>query len=126
MTWYLAGLGRRGWNDVRQLCAGMTCAWADYDGYHLVKDDGCPADAPPYSHLWAWSPDQLVRVRVDGDHAVVGVLTTNPIEPAGSELFEQVDVVEREAASFRDPPTTIRLLQVIGPMPVVFLADDQS
>jgi hypothetical protein len=126
MTWYLAGLGHRTWNDVRQICAGMTCAWADYDGYHLVKGGGCPAAAPPYSHLWAWSPELLVRVRVDGDHGVVGILTTSAVEPPDSALFERVEVRERVATSFREPPTTISLMQVIGAMPVVFVAGDQA
>jgi hypothetical protein len=104
----------------------MTCAWADYDGYHLVKGGGCPAAAPPYSHLWAWSPEQLVRVRIDGDHGVVGVLTTNAVQLPDSKSFEQVDVMERETTSFREPPTTIRLMQVIGSMPLVFVAEDQT
>jgi hypothetical protein len=103
----------------------MTCAWADYDGYHLAKNDGCPPAAPAYSHLWAWSPQQLVRVRVDSDHGIIGVLTTNAEAPAGSLSFEQVDVMEREAMSFRDPPTTIRLVQVVGPMPLVFVAENR-
>jgi hypothetical protein len=54
--------------------------------------------------LWAWSPERLVRVRVDGDHGVVGILTTEAVKWAGCKSFEQVDVTEREATSFRDPP----------------------
>jgi hypothetical protein len=49
MTWYLAGLGHRPWNDVRDVCQGMTCAWADYNGYHFVKDgDALPSPLPTH------------------------------------------------------------------------------
>jgi len=34
----------------------------NYHGFHI---GGLPAAPPPYTHLWAWSPGWLIRLRVD-------------------------------------------------------------
>jgi hypothetical protein len=50
---------------------GATCLWQDLDGLHVGT---APETAPPTSILWAWRPDSwLVRVRLDGDVALVAV-----------------------------------------------------
>lgn len=72
---HLTGLGTMSWEKVTDHLSGLTCAWADYDGFHI--DIKCPKQAPPYTHLWAWNTDhsRLVRVRIDGDLGIVGVLS---------------------------------------------------
>ncbi len=67
----LIAYGRTGWGQVARMLAGATAAWADYDGFHLGAPPGSP---PPYSHLWAWTARWLARVRVEGQHAITGVL----------------------------------------------------
>jgi hypothetical protein len=50
---------------------GATCLWQDLDGLHVAAAPGTP---PPTSILWAWRPDSwLVRVRLDGDTALIAV-----------------------------------------------------
>lgn len=73
---YLTGYGKLPWRDVVPLLNGLTCAWADYGGFHVRQS--CPEQVPPYSHLWAWSQDSktLVRVRIDDDKGIVGILST--------------------------------------------------
>ncbi|MEO3747200.1 hypothetical protein [Plantactinospora sp. B5E13] len=53
-------------------------AWADYDGFHI---GAAPTSPPPYTHLWAWTADWLLRARLDGDAAIVGVLQTGTTTP---------------------------------------------
>lgn len=86
---YLKGYGRLSWSDARELTDGLKCAWADYQGFHV--DQLCPHEAPPYSHLWAWSEDfsRLVRVRIDEDEGIVGILST-----AYADGATPVDVVQ--------------------------------
>jgi hypothetical protein len=67
----LAGYGACNWTDLRAMLGDATAAWADYDGFHVGPP---PQEAPPYSHLWAWRADWLLRARVEGQRAVVGVL----------------------------------------------------
>lgn len=119
--WYLIGLGRLPWPGIRDLCSGMTCAWADYDGFHRQQQPQLPDQAPPYSHVWAWGSDHAVRVRLDQDEGVVGVLTTNPNAWPGALLSEPVEVTERDAWQHQADATTIRLLEVAGPMPIAFV-----
>lgn len=82
-TMCLTGYGRLAWANVERLLAGLSCAWADYEGFHVGRP--CPGQAPPYSHLWAWNDDatRLVRVRVDGDEGIVGELTNGSPLAAG-------------------------------------------
>lgn len=121
MSWMLHGLGVVPWERVRQTCAGLQCAWADYDGF---QGGDCPPEAPPYSHLWAWSPDRLVRVRIDGVSGILGVLTRGPTPLDGTVDPESVDVAVTTAMAgdgdAAGQPTT--LVRVIGPMPVTFVA----
>jgi hypothetical protein len=72
MSLRLAGHGRLPWPRVRELIGAQDCAWADLDGFQLGP---APDTAPPYSHLWSWSPGRWVRVRIDGAHGIVGILS---------------------------------------------------
>jgi hypothetical protein len=129
MTWTLHGLGSLCWPDVQAVCDGMTCAWADYNGFH---EDECPAEAPPYSHVWGWAPDRFVRVRVDGEQGVVGVLTdgnasvmssvTGDFEARQAMPPERVEVDVTVATNVNnDQGAKTRLLRVLGPMPLTFV-----
>ncbi|MDT5024984.1 MAG: hypothetical protein QOE61_1410 [Micromonosporaceae bacterium] len=82
----LHGYGRIPWTALhRALVAQATdaspvdAAWADYDGFHVGDP---PADPPPYTHLWAWTPEWRLRARIDHEHAIVGVLQLGPALPA--------------------------------------------
>lgn len=120
-SWHLVGLGHVPWEQVRQACAGATCAWADYTGFHVMPGERLPTEVPPYSHLWAWSPRRLLRVRIDGDQGVVGILTEDPSPWPDAPVREPVEVIERQVRNFQDDRTTT-LFQVVGPMPVSFVA----
>ena len=70
----LIAYGRTAWDQVSRMLTGAQAAWADYEGFHICPP---PASPPPYSHLWAWTGDWLARIRIDGQHAVTGVLALN-------------------------------------------------
>jgi hypothetical protein len=118
VTWTLHGFGPVGWARVRELCAGLTCAWADYAGFH---EGECPDQPPPYTHLWGWSAGRLARVRIDGEQGVVGLLTPAPAPIPGSVLHEPVEVVVTEVMNMGEPART-HLVRVVGPMPLTFVA----
>jgi hypothetical protein len=67
----LIAYGRVAWDHVTLMLSGALAAWADYDGFHI---GAAPNSPPPYSHLWAWTTDWLARIRIDDQHAIVGVL----------------------------------------------------
>lgn len=134
----LLGWGRQPWSFVVALTDGLTCAWADYAGFHV---GACPPDAPPYSHLWAWHDDAetLVRVRIDLDAAIVGALIVRPDAFPQAEnppvLVEKVPVVietlltwppeHRRVGVQRDPHTLagpVTAVRVLSAMPVTFIA----
>ena len=50
-TRYLSGQGEVEWSQLRKEAGELTCAWADYGGFHIGP---CPDEAPPYSHIWGW------------------------------------------------------------------------
>ena len=64
--------GKMPWADaVAGPLEGVTCLWQDLDGLHVEPP---PAEPPPTSVLWGWRGDgYLVRVRLDGGIAFVGV-----------------------------------------------------
>ena len=64
--------GRMSWAQaVAGPLADATCLWQDLDGLHVPE---VPETPPPTTILWAWRPDSwLVRVRLDGDTALVAV-----------------------------------------------------
>jgi hypothetical protein len=67
----LYAYGRVLWTDLAAALGGATTGWADYHGFHI---GACPVQAPPYTHLWAWTDGWLLRARIDGADAIAGVL----------------------------------------------------
>jgi hypothetical protein len=67
----LIAYGRIAWDQVTAMLAEAQAAWADYNGFHIGPAPHAP---PPYSHLWAWTADWLIRTRIDGQHAIAGAL----------------------------------------------------
>jgi len=118
-SWWLTPLGYQPWTTVIDELQGLRCAWADYTGFHHDEPPDALVEAPPFSHVWGWSPDRLVRIRVDIDQGVVAILTTTDKGGAGTEL---VDVVERIALPFDETQQPSRLIQVLGQSPLVFVA----
>jgi hypothetical protein len=94
----LAGYGVRSWTELRAMLADTTAAWADYDGFHVGPP---PLEAPPYSHLWAWTADWLLRARIEGQRAVVGVLVLRGDPPAGGSGPVQTWPVEYQRLTSR-------------------------
>ncbi|WP_432902537.1 hypothetical protein ACQP1S_02605 [Micromonospora matsumotoense] len=71
--------GRIPWQHLAAALAEADgTAWADYDGFHIGAP---PASPPPYTHLWAWTTDWLLRARLDDDTAIVGVLHLGSATP---------------------------------------------
>ncbi len=122
-TAWLTAHGRRPWADISSLLTGCTCTWADLDGFHAGPP---PAEAPLATHLWAWSPGRLLRIRVDGSDGITAELhLTDPGQG------EPVQVTERDTAAW--PPRegrvsvddkwrgrAIRIYEVAGLMPLEF------
>lgn len=122
-SWWLTPLGYRPWPQVLAELQGLTCAWADYGGFHETDDLDRLSSPPPYSHLWGWSTDRLVRVRIDVDEGVVAVLTSADLARAKTV---PVQVIERAALPFDSSRPATRLVQVLGPAPLVFVAGPAS
>lgn len=125
----LFAIGRVPWGEARRLLIGMTCAWADLDGWHQTE----PSDQPPIAtHLWAWGDERWARVRVDGEDAVVAILTTAMLSLPGAE-FVEVDIEDGpllliDPEDDRIPLTSkewlggeARVLNVLGPQPLAFI-----
>jgi len=105
----LIAYGRVAWDQITRLLAGAQAAWADYDGFHVGAP---PQSPPPYSHLWAWTADWLARIRVDGQHAIAGVLALHG-QPGNTppEQWRQ-DVQYHQVQSQTWPPAEQR----VGPL----------
>jgi hypothetical protein len=123
-TAWLTPHGRQSWTAISSILSGCTCAWADLDGFHC---EPAPAGPPLATHLWAWSPDRLLRIRLDGTDGIAAELHLTT-RPGNGEI---VQVTEREAQTW--PPRegrvsvddqwrgrTVRVFQVIGLMPLEF------
>jgi hypothetical protein len=72
---WLTAHGRLSWLQTRVLLDETTCAWADLDGFHC---EGPPTDPPLTTHVWAWSDQRMLRLRVDGAEAVAAELQLGP------------------------------------------------
>lgn len=125
MTYRLISRGRLSWSKVVEAAKGLTCAWADLDGFHVGP---APTTAPPYSHLWGWSPVRCLRARIDGDGAIVGVLAVDGTEGEVVETqSHDMQTPKREGIELGAGLTpwaatgTYETLTVIGPMPVTFV-----
>ena len=71
--YYLSGHGRMDWSDAHRLAGQMDALWMDFDG---VQMHTFPSDPPQATHIWAWTTDRWLRVRVDGRNVIVGELST--------------------------------------------------
>lgn len=125
-TRWLDGWGEVEWARLQEAADGMTCAWADYDGFHIGP---CPTQAPPYSHIWGWSDDggTLLRGRIDAGRVTVGWLRTSGAQG------EPVDCVVRDLLTWRQEherlhitmdrpyPERMRTVEILGPGPVSFI-----
>lgn len=135
-TWELHGWGRQPWSTLVRIATNLTCAWADYGGFHVGP---CPTSAPPYTHLWGWSKDGtvLLRARIDGEEAIIGVLASEVLDarlPKPS-LSEAATVEETPARAWPDHhgriaaqepgvlSPTLKLVTALGPQPVSFVWD---
>jgi hypothetical protein len=128
-TAWLIAHGRRPWTEIYSLLTGCTCAWADLDGFHAGPP---PDEAPLATHLWAWSPDRLLRIRVDGSDGITAELhLTDPGQG------EPVQVTERDTNAW--PPRegrvsvedkwrgrAICIYEVAGLMPLEFVRLDEA
>lgn len=129
----LVGLGTVTWQRVREMCAELTCAWADYGGFHIGE---CPTSAPPYTLLWAWSSDgaTALRVRIDAGRPIVGLLFSGGQPAPGDAVLKEevtihVGVVKawprNDRSIGKQEPgvlTDMRTLDVIGQVPLRFIA----
>jgi hypothetical protein len=124
-TWqpYLVARGRLTWSAIRSLVGDRTCAWGDLDGFHV---GAVPDSAPSYSHFWSWQDTEnghetwLLRARIDGDEAIVGLLQS--AEPEYEA--ERVDVTIRRAESWgSDQRIPIHILHETSDLhPIVFVS----
>lgn len=94
-AWTLHGSGRRShdtWHELHQITHGWTAAWADTTGFHL---EPMPTEPPLATHLWAWTTEKWLRVRLDTPHWWAGILTPTPDEIDSSwnrETIEKPDI----------------------------------
>ena len=131
----VAGYGRLDWGAFSRMLAGAQTAWAGYDGFHIGDP---PAAPPPYSHLWAWTDQWLIRARIEGDQAIVGalILTAAPADappPLATEevRYERATAETWTANEKRVGPMAsgqaerpVEVFLVSGEHPVTFVAMD--
>lgn len=60
-SWTLQYCSNATWQSFTAAAGDLTCAWADYGGFHIDK---CPTDQPPTTHLWAWNDSGQIRLRL--------------------------------------------------------------
>ena len=126
MTYRLAGHGFLPWDAVLELLDGMTCAWADFRGFHVGSP---PPQRPASTHLWGWSEGRWARLRVDGGGgSVVALLSSRP-DASG----DQVEIAERTTTTWAGgdqrvgalpealTEQPVRLLSTVEPMPLTFV-----
>lgn len=106
-TWALRGSGRRtrdSWDHLHAITREWTAAWAGIDGFHL---DRLPDQPPLTTHLWAWTTNAWLRVRIDGPHWWAALLTCGSSEE--DELWTAPEPIEEPAiTSLRHWPSAER------------------
>ena len=131
------GWGPVEWSTIQEVIGHDTCAWADYDGFHIGE---CPNTIPPYSHLWAWNNDRsrLFRARIDGDQAILGALTTDSsVSWSGATTMDKpVSILKYRGFPWGDDKRvrqpslkisgTIYLFETVQPAPVTFVGISSS
>ena len=136
-TRYLSGQGEVEWSQLRKEAGGLTCAWADYDGFHIGP---CPDEAPPYSHIWGWNRDGgvLLRGRIDAGRVIAGWLRKTP---SGGEKEKKVPTVTRQVITWKPDherlkinfagekanwPEKMQSVEVLGENPVTFMKEENG
>jgi len=133
----LIGYGRLTWRQLLDTLDGAPAAWADYEGFHIKP---APSEPLPYTHLWAWTNQWLVRARIDVDTAITGALalTARPAAAPTAVLREQVTYQRVRANTWavgekRIGPLdsvlsgrTVDLYLIPGPKPVTFISLDPA
>jgi hypothetical protein len=96
----LIGYGRLTWDQLLATVGSAQAAWADYEGFHINQ---APPEPPPYTHLWAWTSQWLIRARIDGDTAVTAalVLTAPPQAAPAAKLHQQVSYQRAQTETWR-------------------------
>lgn len=127
------GWGEIEWSAIQRVIGDATCAWADYQGFHIGE---CPDEIPPYSHVWAWNDDlsRLFRVRINGDSAILGALTSDPAihwDVPAKRSTGSIEINQYEGFPWRDDKRvrqsdfditgTIRLFETVQLTPVTFV-----
>lgn len=123
----LERVGRLDWPAFRALAAGMRCAWADLDGFHVRPAQDLPQLLPVATHLWAWDGHRSVRARIDQGQLRVAVLHTQ------ARARESVDVSRRPGLAWGAEDRQVgplgqdaqaldfELLEISGGAPVTFV-----
>lgn len=99
LEWSLHGSRRQhrdAWPELYHRTSDWTAAWADNHGFHL---EPMPTAAPVTSHLWAWSTDHWLRIRIDG--ALWWAALLSPSREAFAPAWKREDI---------DEPTINRIL----------------
>ena len=134
-TRYLSGQGEVEWSQLRKEAGELTCAWADYDGFHIGP---CPDEAPPYSHIWGWNRDGgvLLRGRIDAGRVIAGWLRKTP---SGGEKEKEVPTVTRQVLTWKPDherlkinfagekanwPEKMQSVEVLGESPMTFIKEE--
>lgn len=128
----LHAYGRLPWTDLLAAVDAAPAAWADYDGFHIGH---CPDQPPPYTHLWAWTANWLLRARIDGGQAIVAVLQIGELDlkrltprwsqPTGYELRHSHTWAGTDKRVGRLAPhvadRSVDLYEVGGKSPITFV-----
>ena len=126
---HLLGWGEVQWERLATAATGLTCAWADYDGFHIGH---CPPTAPPYSHIWGWSRDGsvLMRGRINGTNVTVGWLHADsdadgePVACVARPLIPWEEGHQRinpRLAESTSMPSSMMAVDVLDGMPSTFI-----
>jgi hypothetical protein len=123
----LERLGRMPWRQARTLLPASTCAWADIDGFHILPAAELPHDSPHATHLWAWTANRCLRMRIDGTDALVAALDIHEAEEGSMHAYskpgvpwpsghDRVGPLPDAADSF-----TLEILELPGATPATFV-----
>lgn len=65
-TGWVTGVITDDWAQVRQQLDGLQACWTDDQGLHITVATSLPTHTPrACTHVWGWSADRLVHVRID-------------------------------------------------------------
>lgn len=94
-TWTLHGSRRRehhAWEQLHGITRTWTAAWTDVAGFHV---DHLPDEPPTTTHLWAWTTDTWLRIRIDGAHWWGALLTRGGDDVGGLWSSQSIKSVPR-------------------------------